>query len=59
MCVRTMTDIHGEISYSSVVSDIKDLSVKEKMEREIQGGREMLGNNATLSVMLNTNFHLV
>lgn len=54
-----MTDIHGEISYSSVVSDIKDLSVKEKTEREIERGREMLGNNATLSVMLNINFHLV
>ncbi len=30
--VKTMTDIHREIVYSSIVSDIKDLSVKEKGE---------------------------
>lgn len=38
--VKTMTDIHREILYSSIVSDIKDLSVKEKGEGNRDGERE-------------------
>lgn len=55
--VKTMTDIHREFFlYSSIVSDIKDLSVKEKM-RESESERN--SNSATLSVLLKLNFPAV